>query len=107
LNKHITEENMEKPTELAPPVFEVKTYREPDGSYWVEAPGIPGLVTQGNTKQELVENLQEAFNGWMLATDPETAAKLGIVATPPLLDLAEDETIKLTVGGNGRLRVAV
>ena len=97
---------MDKATELTPPVFDVITHREPDGSYWIEAPGIPGLVTQGDTMQELNENLQEAFDGWLLTTDPETAAKLGIVATPPLLDLAEEETTKLTVGGNGRLRVA-
>lgn len=97
---------MEDSTEPTPPTFEVKVHREPDGSYWVEAPGIPGLVTQGDTMQELIENLQEAFDGWMLVTDPETAAKLGITATPPLLDLAEGGITTLTVGGNGRLRVA-
>lgn len=94
---------MEIAEELTPPIFEVVVHREPDGSYWVEAPGLPGLMTQGDTMQELEENLQEAFDGWLLAQDPETAAKLGIVATPPLLDLTEDETIKVTVGGNGRL----
>lgn len=97
---------METYTQLSPPTFEVKVHREPDGSYWVEAPGIPGLVTQGDTMRELIENLQEAFDGWMLVTDPETAAKLGIAATPPLLDLPEDEVTVLTVDNNGRLRMA-
>ncbi len=97
---------MENSEEFTPPTFEVKVHREPDGSYWVEAPGLPGLVTQGDTMQELSENLQEAFEGWMLVTDPEMAAKLGITPTPPLLDLPVEETTTLTAGSQGRLRVA-
>ena len=62
---------METSAEQTPPTFEVEVHREPDGSYWVEVPGLPGLVTQGDTMQELEENLQEAFDGWMLAKDPK------------------------------------
>ncbi len=76
------EKTVENASDFAPPTFEVEIHREPDGSYWVEAPGLPGLVTQGDTMQELEENLQEAFDGWMLAKDPEIAAHLSIVPTP-------------------------
>lgn len=91
---------------LTPPTFQVEVHREPDGSYWVEAPGLPGLMTQGDTMQELEENLQEAFEGWMLSSDPELAAKLGIVATPPRLQLVEEGTMILTSGNKGRLQAA-
>ena len=96
---------METAEELMP-VFEVVVHREPDGSYWVEAPGMPGLVTQGDTMQELEENLQEAFDGWLLAQDPEMAARLGIVPTPPPLQLVEEGTMILRPGNKGRLQVA-
>lgn len=92
--------------ELTPPTFEVEIHREPDGSYWVEAPALPGLVTQGDTMQELEENLQEAFDGWMLAKDPEMAARVGIIPTPPPLQLVEEGTMFLTPGNKGRLQAA-
>lgn len=92
--------------ELTPPTFEVQIHRDPDGSYWVEAPGLPGLMTQGDTMQELEENLQEAFEGWMLASDPELAAKLGIIPTPPRLQLVEEGTMILKPGNKGRLQAA-
>ncbi len=97
---------METAEELTSPRYEIEIHREPDGSYWVEAPGMPGLMTQGDTMQELEENLQEAFEGWMLASDPEMAAKLGIVPTPPPLQLVEEGTMVLTLGNKGRLQVA-
>lgn len=95
---------METVEELTSPKFEIEIHRESDGSYWVEALGIPGLMTQGDTMQELEENLQEAFEGWMLANDSETAAKLGIVPTSPTLQLVEEGTMFLTLGNKGRLQ---
>jgi len=31
-----------------------------EGGYWVEVPSMPGCVTQGETFEELLENLYEA-----------------------------------------------
>ena len=31
-----------------------------EGGYWAEIPAIPGCVTQGDTFEELLENLYEA-----------------------------------------------
>lgn len=31
-----------------------------EGGYWVEIPAIPGCATQGDTFEELLENLYEA-----------------------------------------------
>ena len=42
------------------------------GGYWAEVPSLPGCVTQGDTREELEENLKEAIDGWLLAGEPET-----------------------------------
>lgn len=33
---------------------------EEDGGYWAEAPAIPGCATQGDTLEELLQNVREA-----------------------------------------------
>ena len=34
-----------------------------EGGYWAEVPSIPGCATQGETMEELLENLNEAVEG--------------------------------------------
>jgi len=34
-----------------------------EGGYWAEVPAIPGCMTQGETMQELIENLYDAVQG--------------------------------------------
>lgn len=34
-----------------------------EGGYWAEVPAIPGCATQGETFEELLENLYEAVEG--------------------------------------------
>ena len=34
-----------------------------EGGYWAEVPALPGCVTQGETLQELHDNLREAILG--------------------------------------------
>ena len=36
---------------------------EEDGGYWAAVPAIPGCVTQGDTFEELLQNLYEAIEG--------------------------------------------
>lgn len=36
---------------------------EEDGGYWAEVPSIPGSATQGDTFEELLQNLYEAVEG--------------------------------------------
>ncbi len=36
-----------------------------EGGYWAEVPSIPGCATQGETFEELLENLYEAVEGCM------------------------------------------
>jgi len=32
-----------------------------EGGYWVEVPSLPGCFSQGDTKQEALENIKEAI----------------------------------------------
>ena len=34
-----------------------------EGGYWAEVPAIPGCATQGETFEELLQNLYEAIEG--------------------------------------------
>ncbi|HUT78510.1 MAG TPA: type II toxin-antitoxin system HicB family antitoxin, partial [Polyangia bacterium] len=41
-----------------------------EGGFWAEVPSIPGCATQGETFEELLENLYEAVEG-CLSVDVE------------------------------------
>ena len=34
-----------------------------EGGYWAEVPAIPGCASQGDSFDELIENLREAIEG--------------------------------------------
>ena len=36
-----------------------------EGGYWAEVPALPGCVTQGETLEELEQNLHEAIEAWL------------------------------------------
>ena len=36
-----------------------------EGGFWAEVPALPGCATQGETFEELLENLYEAVEGWL------------------------------------------
>jgi predicted RNase H-like HicB family nuclease len=39
-----------------------------EGGFWAEVPALPGCVTEGETREELLTNLREAVEGCLLAT---------------------------------------
>ncbi|RKZ91928.1 MAG: type II toxin-antitoxin system HicB family antitoxin [Candidatus Parabeggiatoa sp. nov. 1] len=41
--------------------FQVTLDRDEDGVWIVECPAIPGCITQGYSKMEAIENIQEAI----------------------------------------------
>ena len=41
----------------------VVIHKAEEGGYWAEVPAIPGCATQGETFEELLENLYEAVEG--------------------------------------------
>lgn len=36
-----------------------------EGGYWAEVPALPGCSTQGETIEELTENLKDAITLWL------------------------------------------
>lgn len=36
-----------------------------EGGYWAEVPALPGCVSQGETREEVLENIHEAARGWL------------------------------------------
>jgi len=46
-----------------------------EGSYWAEVPALPGYVTEGDTIEEVVANLQDAIEGWLEVANSRHAIK--------------------------------
>jgi len=54
--------------------LKVVIHEAEEGGYWAEVPSIPGCATQGETFEELLENLYEAIEG-CLAVDLKKVRK--------------------------------
>jgi len=50
--------------------IKVVVHEAEEGGYWAEVPAIPGCATQGETFEELLQNLYEAVEG-CLSVDVE------------------------------------
>jgi predicted RNase H-like HicB family nuclease len=44
-------------------------HKAEEGDYWAEVPSIPGWATQGESMEELMENLREAIAGCLYERD--------------------------------------
>jgi len=51
--------------------IKVIIHKAEEEGYWAEVPAIPGCATQGDTFEELLQNLYEAIEG-CLAVDIDT-----------------------------------
>jgi len=40
-------------------------YQAEEGGYWAEVPALPGCITEGDTMEELENNLKDAIRGWL------------------------------------------
>ncbi len=45
--------------------IKVIVHKAEEGGYWAEVPALPGCVTQGETFEELLENIYEAAEGYL------------------------------------------
>jgi predicted RNase H-like HicB family nuclease len=43
--------------------FTVVIHEEPTGGFWGEVPALPGCYSQGNSVDELLDNMREAIAG--------------------------------------------
>ena len=50
--------------------IKVIVHEAEEGGYWAEVPSVPGCATQGETFEELLQNLYEAVEG-CLSVDVE------------------------------------
>ena len=47
-----------------------------EGGYWVEVPALPGCITEGDTMEELENNLKDAIEGWLEVAKDNYASDL-------------------------------
>jgi predicted RNase H-like HicB family nuclease len=45
--------------------YAVVIHPEPTGGFWGEVPALPGCYSQGETTEELLENIREAIAGML------------------------------------------
>ena len=45
--------------------LKVEVHTDADGGFWAKVPALPGCVTEGDTREELIANLREAVEGWL------------------------------------------
>ncbi len=43
--------------------YAVVIHEDPDGGFWAEVPALPGCYSQGETIDELKQNIREAITG--------------------------------------------
>jgi predicted RNase H-like HicB family nuclease len=64
--------------------LKVIVHEAEEGGFWAEVPAIPGCATQGETFEELLQNLYEAVEG-CLSVD---VSEIPIGSTDRLLEIA-------------------
>jgi predicted RNase H-like HicB family nuclease len=57
--------------------IQIVVHEAEEGGYWAEVPAIPGCATQGETFEELLQNLYEAIEGCLSVQveEPKTTGK--------------------------------
>ncbi len=58
--------------------IKVVVHEAEEGGYWAEVPAVPGCATQGETFEELLQNLYEAIEG-CLSVEIKTPQETGRV----------------------------
>jgi predicted RNase H-like HicB family nuclease len=61
--------------------IKVVVHEAEEGGYWAEVPAIPGCATEGETFEELLQNLYEAIEGCLSVdiASPQSGAKDRVV----------------------------
>jgi predicted RNase H-like HicB family nuclease len=61
--------------------MQIRVMLEPseDGGYTVTVPSLPGCISEGDTREEALENIREAIQLYLEPVEDDTAAKEGDV----------------------------
>ena len=60
--------------------LKVIIHKAEEGGYWAEVPALAGCATQGETMEELIQNIYEAVDAWLSVETKE-------------LDISSEDTI--------------
>ncbi|MEH2167244.1 MAG: type II toxin-antitoxin system HicB family antitoxin [Nostoc sp.] len=55
-----------------------------EGGYWAEVPALPGCITEGDTREEVIANLKDAIEGWLEVANSSNA----IESTDQVVEIA-------------------
>ena len=72
------------------PRIEVRVviHSDSDG-LWAEVPALPGCVSQGETKEELVSNIKDAIRSWLEVSQTESISRIGSAETGRTIETIE------------------
>jgi predicted RNase H-like HicB family nuclease len=45
--------------------LKVRIHPAEEGGFWAEVPALPGCVSEGETLDEVLDNVREAAQGWL------------------------------------------
>ncbi|MBI4388798.1 MAG: type II toxin-antitoxin system HicB family antitoxin [Nitrospinae bacterium] len=68
--------------------FRILIEQDEDGVYIAECPSLPGCVSQGKTRKEALENIQDAMKGYL-----ESLKKHNDPLPPPI----EEEIVEISI----------
>lgn len=49
--------------------YDLIIHEAEEGGYWCEVPELPGCFTQGDSIEELIINLKEAIEGYLMVSE--------------------------------------
>jgi predicted RNase H-like HicB family nuclease len=55
-----------------------------EGGFWAEVPALPGCITEGDTLEEVTDNLKDAIEGWLEVANSRQMAQ----ATDQIVEIA-------------------
>jgi predicted RNase H-like HicB family nuclease len=58
-------------------IIKAIVHKAEEGGFWAEVPALPGCLTQGETKEEIQQNLLEAIELWFEAGEVAEESESG------------------------------
>ena len=46
-----------------------------EGGFWAEVPALHGCVTEGDSMEEVMANLKDAIEGWLIVAERRSASR--------------------------------
>jgi predicted RNase H-like HicB family nuclease len=86
--------------ETSGPAFQFLVHRVPvseGGGYWAEVPSAPGCATQGETLDELLDNIQDALRGVLDVISESSECMPDRAADSKFFPTANDFEMKIAV----------